>query len=147
MFAGILDPRSPLEACVDKRIDVIAMAIQLQATVFDLEEAELCYSLQFGSAKDPVNLAKMIAGNVMRGDLETISKCLYVSSPSRRSSPEPQSYPFTAPMVKPAMKRSRKKLYITATGRLAMRAPAINGPQRKTSPRTSSVGTPMLMVL
>jgi NADPH-dependent 2,4-dienoyl-CoA reductase/sulfur reductase-like enzyme/rhodanese-related sulfurtransferase len=54
---------------VDKRIDVIAMAIQHDATVFDLEEAELCYAPQFGSAKDPVNLAGMIASNSLRGDL------------------------------------------------------------------------------
>ena len=54
---------------VEKRIDVIAMAIQKGATVFDLEEAELCYAPQFGSAKDPVNLAGMIAANVMRGDV------------------------------------------------------------------------------
>jgi NADPH-dependent 2,4-dienoyl-CoA reductase/sulfur reductase-like enzyme/rhodanese-related sulfurtransferase len=53
---------------VDKRIDVISMAIQNHATVFDLEEAELCYAPQFGSAKDPVNLAGMIASNVIRGD-------------------------------------------------------------------------------
>ncbi len=53
---------------VEKRIDVIAMAIQMKATVFDLEEAELCYAPQFGSAKDPVNLAGMIAANVLRGD-------------------------------------------------------------------------------
>ena len=53
---------------VDKRIDVISMAIQKGATVFDLEEAELCYAPQFGSAKDPVNIAGMIAANVMRGD-------------------------------------------------------------------------------
>jgi NADPH-dependent 2,4-dienoyl-CoA reductase/sulfur reductase-like enzyme/rhodanese-related sulfurtransferase len=53
---------------VEKRIDVIAMAIQQNATVFDLEEAELCYAPQFGSAKDPVNLAGMIAANVLRGD-------------------------------------------------------------------------------
>ena len=53
---------------VEKRIDVIAMAIQKGATVFDLEEAELCYAPQFGSAKDPVNLAGMIAANVLRGD-------------------------------------------------------------------------------
>lgn len=52
---------------VDKRIDVIAMAIQQQGTVFDLEEAELCYAPQYGSAKDPVNLAGMIASNVLRG--------------------------------------------------------------------------------
>ena len=33
---------------VDKRIDVIAMAIQKEATVYDLEEAELCYAPQYG---------------------------------------------------------------------------------------------------
>jgi NADPH-dependent 2,4-dienoyl-CoA reductase/sulfur reductase-like enzyme/rhodanese-related sulfurtransferase len=53
---------------VEKRIDVIAMAMQKGATVFDLEEAELCYAPQFGSAKDPVNMAGMIAANVLRGD-------------------------------------------------------------------------------
>jgi len=53
---------------VEKRIDVISMAIQNHSTVFDLEEAELCYAPQFGSAKDPVNLAGMIASNVIRGD-------------------------------------------------------------------------------
>ena len=54
---------------VDKRIDVISMAMQMGATVFDLEEAELCYAPQFGSAKDPVNIAGMIAANIMRGDV------------------------------------------------------------------------------
>jgi NADPH-dependent 2,4-dienoyl-CoA reductase/sulfur reductase-like enzyme/rhodanese-related sulfurtransferase len=53
---------------VERRIDVISMAIQKQSTVFDLEEAELCYAPQFGSAKDPVNMAGMIAANVIRGD-------------------------------------------------------------------------------
>ena len=53
---------------VEKRIDVIAMAIQRGSTVFDLEEAELCYAPQYGSAKDPVNIAGMIAANVLRGD-------------------------------------------------------------------------------
>jgi NADPH-dependent 2,4-dienoyl-CoA reductase/sulfur reductase-like enzyme/rhodanese-related sulfurtransferase len=54
---------------VEKRIDVISMAMQKQATVFDLEECELCYAPQFGAAKDPVNLAGMAASNVLRGDL------------------------------------------------------------------------------
>jgi NADPH-dependent 2,4-dienoyl-CoA reductase/sulfur reductase-like enzyme/rhodanese-related sulfurtransferase len=54
---------------VDKRIDTVAMAIQKGATVHDLEEAELCYAPQFGVAKDPVNVAGMIASNVLRGDL------------------------------------------------------------------------------
>jgi len=46
------------------------MAIQKGATVFDLEEAELCYAPQYGSAKDPVNMAGMIAANSLRGDIE-----------------------------------------------------------------------------
>lgn len=54
---------------VERRIDVIAMAIQMKATVFDLEEAELCYAPQYGAAKDPVNLVGMVAANAMRGDL------------------------------------------------------------------------------
>jgi NADPH-dependent 2,4-dienoyl-CoA reductase/sulfur reductase-like enzyme/rhodanese-related sulfurtransferase len=52
---------------VDKRIDVIAMAIQKNGTVFDLEEAELSYAPQYGAAKDPVNMAGMIAANILRG--------------------------------------------------------------------------------
>jgi NADPH-dependent 2,4-dienoyl-CoA reductase/sulfur reductase-like enzyme/rhodanese-related sulfurtransferase len=54
---------------VARRIDVIAMAIQMKATVFDLEESELGYAPQYGAAKDPVNMIGMIASNVMRGDL------------------------------------------------------------------------------
>jgi NADPH-dependent 2,4-dienoyl-CoA reductase/sulfur reductase-like enzyme len=38
---------------VERRIDVIAMAIQMKASVFDLEEAELCYAPQYGAAKGP----------------------------------------------------------------------------------------------
>ena len=41
----------------------------MNATVYDLEEVELCYAPQFGSAKDPVNFAGMVAANVLRGDM------------------------------------------------------------------------------
>jgi NADPH-dependent 2,4-dienoyl-CoA reductase/sulfur reductase-like enzyme/rhodanese-related sulfurtransferase len=54
---------------VEKRIDAIAMAIQMKATVYDLEEAELCYAPPFGSAKDPVNFAGMAPADVLRGDM------------------------------------------------------------------------------
>jgi NADPH-dependent 2,4-dienoyl-CoA reductase/sulfur reductase-like enzyme/rhodanese-related sulfurtransferase len=57
---------------VERRIDVISMAIQKGGTVFDLEEAELCYAPQFGSAKDPINMAGMIAANVVRGDAQIV---------------------------------------------------------------------------
>jgi rhodanese-related sulfurtransferase len=64
----ILGAQAVGEEGVDKRIDVIALAIQKGGTVFDLEEAELCYAPQFGAAKDPVNMAGMIAANALRGD-------------------------------------------------------------------------------
>ena len=54
---------------VEKRIDVIATAIQFNGTVHDLAESELCYAPQFGAAKDPVNLAGMLAENVLNGDM------------------------------------------------------------------------------
>jgi rhodanese-related sulfurtransferase len=57
------------EDLVDKRISALAMAIQMRATIYDLEEAELCYAPQFGSAKDPVNFAGMVAADVLRGDM------------------------------------------------------------------------------
>ncbi len=55
---------------VDKRIDVIAVAIRAGLTVFDLEEMELTYAPPFGSAKDPVNYAGFVAANVLRGDVK-----------------------------------------------------------------------------
>jgi rhodanese-related sulfurtransferase len=54
---------------VDKRVNALAALIQMRATVYDLEEAELCYAPPFGSAKDPVNFAGMIAADVLRGDM------------------------------------------------------------------------------
>jgi len=55
-------------AGVDKRIDVLAAAIQGWMTVFDLEEMELCYAPQFGSAKDPINMAGFVAAGLIRDD-------------------------------------------------------------------------------
>ncbi|AXA44265.1 FAD-dependent oxidoreductase [Rhizobium leguminosarum] len=54
---------------VDKRISALAVAIQMGATIHDLEEAELCYAPQFGSAKDVINFAGMIAADVLHGDM------------------------------------------------------------------------------
>jgi len=56
-------------AAVDKRVSALAVAIQMRATVYDLEEAELCYAPQFGSAKDAVNFAGMVAADVLHGDM------------------------------------------------------------------------------
>ena len=54
---------------VPKRIDSFAMAIQMGATIYDLEESELCYAPPFGSAKDPVNFAGMVAADILRDDM------------------------------------------------------------------------------
>jgi len=45
------------------------VALQMGATIYDLEEAELCYAPQFGSAKDPVNYAGMVAADVLCSDM------------------------------------------------------------------------------
>jgi NADPH-dependent 2,4-dienoyl-CoA reductase/sulfur reductase-like enzyme/rhodanese-related sulfurtransferase len=60
------------EEGVDTRIDVLAVAIQAGMTVFDLEEAELAYAPQFGSAKDAINMAGFVAAAVVRGDYPQI---------------------------------------------------------------------------
>ena len=57
---------------MDKRIDAFAMAIQMGGTIYDLEEVELCYAPQFGSAKSPVNFAGMVAADVLRGDMPLV---------------------------------------------------------------------------
>lgn len=51
---------------VEKRIDVMAVAIRAGMTVYDLEELELCYAPPYGSAKDPVNYAGFVAANLLR---------------------------------------------------------------------------------
>lgn len=55
------------KAGVDKRVDVIATAILAGMKVTDLAELELSYSPPFGSAKDPINIAGMMAQNVIDG--------------------------------------------------------------------------------
>jgi NADPH-dependent 2,4-dienoyl-CoA reductase/sulfur reductase-like enzyme/rhodanese-related sulfurtransferase len=73
-------------AGVDKRIDVLAVAIQAGMTVYDLEEMELAYAPQYGSAKDPINMAGFVAGGLLRGehpqvDVETVLAAPAVDRP------------------------------------------------------------------
>ena len=56
----------------DKRIDVLATALQAGMTVYDLERLELAYAPPFSSARDPVNLLGMAASNIMRGDVAAV---------------------------------------------------------------------------
>jgi len=57
---------------VDKRIDIIATAIHGSMTVYDLEELELAYAPPYSSAKDPINIAGFVAGNILKGDVGNI---------------------------------------------------------------------------
>jgi NADPH-dependent 2,4-dienoyl-CoA reductase/sulfur reductase-like enzyme/rhodanese-related sulfurtransferase len=54
---------------VAKRMDSFAMAIQMGCTIYDLEESELTYAPPYGSAKDPVNFAGMVAADILNGDM------------------------------------------------------------------------------
>jgi NAD(P)H-nitrite reductase len=58
---------------VDKRIDLFAEAIRKGATVYDLAEIEHAYAPPYSSAKDPVNIAGMVAENILEGVTKTIS--------------------------------------------------------------------------
>lgn len=52
---------------VDKRIDDLANAVRFKLTAYDLQEMELAYAPPFSSAKDPVNMAGYVIGNVLEG--------------------------------------------------------------------------------
>ncbi|OHB75771.1 MAG: hypothetical protein A2Z25_04195 [Planctomycetes bacterium RBG_16_55_9] len=55
---------------VDKRIDVIAVAMRAGMTVYDLQELELAYAPPYGSGKDPINIAGYAASNVLDGTVK-----------------------------------------------------------------------------
>lgn len=57
---------------VDKRIDLFAEAIRTRATVYDLAEIEHAYAPPYSSAKDPVNIAGMVAENILDGTAKVI---------------------------------------------------------------------------
>jgi NADPH-dependent 2,4-dienoyl-CoA reductase/sulfur reductase-like enzyme/rhodanese-related sulfurtransferase len=55
---------------VDKRIDVLAVALRAGMTVYDLEHLELAYAPPYGAAKDPVNMVGFLGANLLRGDID-----------------------------------------------------------------------------
>src|SRR5690625_99013 len=57
---------------VDKRIDVLATALQAGMRVTELADLELAYAPPFNSAKDPVSMLGYIAETQLDGLLETI---------------------------------------------------------------------------
>ncbi|MFO8145582.1 MAG: FAD-dependent oxidoreductase [Candidatus Syntrophosphaera sp.] len=57
---------------VDKRIDILSHVIKNNQTIYDLERIEHAYAPPFSSAKDPVNLAGMVADNILNGLMKII---------------------------------------------------------------------------
>lgn len=56
----------------DKRIDVIATLITMGGTLEDLKELELSYSPMFSTARDIVNLAALVAQNLLHGHFKQV---------------------------------------------------------------------------
>ena len=57
---------------VDKRIDVIAVALRAKMTSTDLAELDLAYAPPFSSAKDPVNMAGFVIENIREGFIKQV---------------------------------------------------------------------------
>ena len=59
-------------AGVDKRIDVLAIALSAGLRAPELADLELAYAPPFSSAKDPVNMLGYMAENVLSGECDVI---------------------------------------------------------------------------
>lgn len=57
---------------VDKRLDIFSSLIQQGKTIYDLIEFEQAYAPPFSSAKDPINIAGMVAENILLKRLQVI---------------------------------------------------------------------------
>ncbi|CAL4858374.1 FAD-dependent oxidoreductase [Microbacterium sp. MM2322] len=76
----LIDPETDLllgaqlvgRAGVDKRLDVLAVAMTAGLTASALSQLELAYAPQYGSAKDPINMAGYVAENLATGTDRTI---------------------------------------------------------------------------
>ena len=58
---------------VDKICDILATAIKMDLTAYDLEKLELCYAPPFSSAKSPVNILGNSIVNELDGLVKTIT--------------------------------------------------------------------------
>lgn len=57
---------------VDKRIDLMALVIRSNGTVYDLARLEHAYAPPYSSAKDPVNMAGYVACNMLENKMKTV---------------------------------------------------------------------------
>jgi len=57
---------------VDKRTDMLAHILKHGETIYEMQEIEHAYAPPFSSAKDPVNVAGLVAENIIRGMVKII---------------------------------------------------------------------------
>ena len=57
---------------VDKRTDMLAHILKHGESIYDMQEIEHAYAPPFSSAKDPVNMAGMVADNIINGMMKII---------------------------------------------------------------------------
>jgi len=57
---------------VDKRTDMLAHILKHGETIYDMQEIEHAYAPPFSSAKDPVNMAGLVADNIINGMVRII---------------------------------------------------------------------------
>ncbi|MDZ4122406.1 MAG: DsrE/DsrF/DrsH-like family protein, partial [Candidatus Cloacimonadaceae bacterium] len=57
---------------VDKRIDMLAHILKHGETIWDMQEIEHAYAPPFSSAKDPVNIAGLVAENIIKQRVKII---------------------------------------------------------------------------
>lgn len=60
-------------AGADKRLEMLAQTLQRGGTVYDLAELEHAYAPPYSAAKDPVNMAGFVAGNILSGEVRTVT--------------------------------------------------------------------------
>jgi Uncharacterized NAD(FAD)-dependent dehydrogenases len=57
---------------VDKQIDIVATMISMHGHISDLTHLEVCYSPWFSTAKNAVNMAALVAENILNGEYQQV---------------------------------------------------------------------------
>jgi len=58
---------------VDKRVDVVSTAMAGNLRIWELADLDLGYHPAYGSARDPINMLGLIAGNLKKGEIDFLS--------------------------------------------------------------------------
>ncbi len=57
---------------VDKQVDIVATMISMHGNISDLTHVEVCYSPWFSTAKNAVNMAALVAENILNGEYKQV---------------------------------------------------------------------------